>query len=439
MKINTLRLKNFRCFGDLEIDFNKQLTVLVGINGAGKTAVLEGITVGLTSLVSQFSPNAGYKWTKNDRKIKNNSVLEPYAKVYISAVDQDDSFEWDRRFIGDKIAFAKLDVPQKIGTKQLSEYIERLTNKEQYEQPVFAYYGCNRAVLKRENLKTQKKIPAERKDAFRDCFTPASAFSDLLAWFERQEAYELRVRRDNSEYIDPALIAVRLALATALEGFSNPRIEGNPPEFVITKAVHENMEYTVKVNQISDGYRSMLGLVMDLARRMALANKDYFPLEHCADSKYHLTNAIVLIDEVELHLHPSWQQRVLPDLMRIFPNTQFIVTTHSPQVVSSVPHEHIRVLENGKIYDVTDVTEGVDAGRILDEVFGVDPLPLQNAWAKRLKECHNLVFGEKWDDPRTKELLKTLKEHYGHDYPPIYEMELHLENLAWEREHENRV
>jgi predicted ATP-binding protein involved in virulence len=93
----------------------------------------------------------------------------------------------------------------------------------------------------------------------------------------------------------------------------------------------------------------MLALVMNLARRMLQANPQ-------REKKALESEAIVLIDEVDLHLHPKWQQRVLIDLMAIFPNTQFIVTTHSPQVLTTIKPEHIILLEHEKDVIAEQVT-----------------------------------------------------------------------------------
>ncbi len=173
----------------------------------------------------------------------------------------------------------------------------------------------------------------------------------------------------------------------------------------ITKAGKPDTVYSV--SQLSNGYGTMISFVMDLARMMAVANAE----EYNKQGKSVLESpAIVLIDEIDLHLHPKWQQRVLPDLMRTFPNTQFIVTTHSPQVISSIAHEHIRALEAGGVNGMNYTTEGVDSARILSEVFDVNPLPLENRWAKKFLECRKLIFNDKWDSEEAGKLLQELED-----------------------------
>ena len=114
---------------------------------------------------------------------------------------------------------------------------------------------------------------------------------------------------------------------------SNPRIEHRPLRFVVSVQPDDDKPEQLSIDQLSGGYRIMLALAADLARRMAQGNP------HLDDPLR--SEAVVLIDEIELHLHPSWQQRVMADLARTFPNTQFIVSTHSPQVLTTVRPEHV--------------------------------------------------------------------------------------------------
>jgi len=172
----------------------------------------------------------------------------------------------------------------------------------------------------------------------------------------------------------------------------------------------------------------MLALVMDLARRMAQARgSNHQPGEPLLNYP-----AIVLIDEVELHLHPAWQQTVLTTLMGIFTNTQFIVTTHSPQVLTSILPKHIRILRNGKAYTVNAQTQGTEASRALKHVFGVDLRPNLEI-VQALYDYEKLVYDELWDTPKAKELRKKLDEHYGNDEPKLVQLDLHIDNTKWER------
>jgi predicted ATP-binding protein involved in virulence len=178
---------------------------------------------------------------------------------------------------------------------------------------------------------------------------------------------------------------------------------------------------------LSDGHRAILALVMDLVRNMSEVNSlAQFP----ENQSYLDSPAIVVIDEVELHLHPSWQQTVLPNLLKIFPQTQFVVTTNSPQVLSSISSQHIRILDQGELLPWPEdiQTEGAESGRLLQLIMGVDQRPRDNKWVKKLFDYGTLInkrqFGKKIND-----LSKELYNHFGRNDPQLLNFDLIAEHI----------
>ena len=170
---------------------------------------------------------------------------------------------------------------------------------------------------------------------------------------------------------------------------------------------------------------------MDLSRRMAVANADAAWPE--GQTVLH-SPGIVLIDEVEQHLHPAWQQTVLPRLMEIFPNVQFIVTTHSPQVLTSVEAKHIRVLGGGDaVYAAPQGTWGAEASRLLKRIFGVDNRPPSRA-TDELNRYADLVYADQWDGDEARRLRDLLDERYGGEEPFLTRLDLYIANRKWELE-----
>jgi AAA15 family ATPase/GTPase len=170
---------------------------------------------------------------------------------------------------------------------------------------------------------------------------------------------ELRLRNAmrNFDVKHPQLQAVRQCLLTLFPNLTNPRFAVKPPPRLIVTENGEDLE----LSQLSDGYKTMIGLAIDLSRRMAAGNPDMDnPLE---------SPAIVLIDEVDLHLHPAWQQRVVSDLLRCFPNTQFILTTHSPIVVEGVNN----LLKRHAIASLLPDPNENDMLRAVRELYPLDP------------------------------------------------------------------
>ena len=161
---------------------------------------------------------------------------------------------------------------------------------------------------------------------------------------------------------------------------------------------------SLRIEQLSDGYRTTLAMVMDIASRMAEANPDMNdPLN---------TEGVVMIDEVDLHLHPGWQQTILLDLMRTFPNIQFIVSTHSAQVISSVKPECLRVIDwqnNDPVLVPISFSEGAEAQQVLQDVLGLEsPRVKELDIVKALNHYQQLVEDDLWDSKEAKALRLAL-------------------------------
>ena len=306
--------------------------------------------------------------------------------------------------------------------------------------PLIVYYGTSRAVFEVPLVRRESRKELSRFEGLGAALNPDTRFRSVFQWFCAMEDLERRERqkRRDFEYTLPELNAVRDSIESMLPGFRNPRTEVKPLRLVIDWDINGDRK-TLEITQLSDGYRTMLALTMDLARRMAQAN----PPGTCSrGSVERLASplqmaAIVLIDEVDLHLHPRWQQRVLGDLRRTFPNTQFIVTTHSPQVITTVPSESIRIIENGQIAAAPPGTEGAEASRVLARVFGVDVRPKDNPVARELLEYLGLVYADQWESQRAIQLRSRLDQKFGGEEPALLEADLHIENRKWENEGES--
>jgi predicted ATP-binding protein involved in virulence len=231
-----------------------------------------------------------------------------------------------------------------------------------------------------------------------------------------------------------------------LEGkYKNPHFD-KKHKFVIES---ESAPGLLEVSQLSQGYQSMLALAMDFARRLAIANDhldegariDWARLGQGLDNWVRdgaharkgprWSPAIMLVDEIDLHLHPRWQQRVLGDLIRTFPGTQFVVTTHSPQVLSTVPMESIRIIKEGMIHSGPPGTDGAEAQRILEDVFHVSPRP-NTPMAAALDKYLRLVDARQWDTSEALELRRRLDEWSKGNEPRLVEADLEIENMKWE-------
>ena len=297
----------------------------MGENGSGKTSFLDALAIALGSLVS-YLPGAEGRGFKLRGEIRQaDGKILPYARILVETAD---GISWDCI----KWGKGKRSKVSEIGKKRLREFVDSrilnpLIDNQDFSLPIFAYYGVSRALLDIPERRRGFDSESDRiGNALNQSLNSVSNFRSAFIWYYLKEYEELRARNSlrNFEYQHPQLKAVRHCLTTLFPSLSDPRFAVKPPPRLIVTESGEDLE----LSQLSDGYKTMIGLAIDLSRRMAAGNPDMDnPLE---------SPAVVLIDEVDLHLHPAWQQRVVSDLLRCFPNTQFILTTHSSVVVEGV-------------------------------------------------------------------------------------------------------
>jgi predicted ATP-binding protein involved in virulence len=216
------------------------------------------------------------------------------------------------------------------------------------------------------------------------------------------------LEKENLQLLDNEFSDIRKALQEAV----NQIIQNNSGwKDIIYKQKSESivMQHTqngeLSVTQLSDGIRSMVGLVADIAYRTIKLNP------HLKNAPQE-TSGIILIDEVDMHLHPKWQQTVLTDLIKAFPNMQFIVTTHSPQVLSTAKREQIRILDDNRVITPSSHSFGEDSSVLLAEIMGISPLPPLEIVEKR-KEYQRVVEDREYDSQSAKALREELVNNYG--------------------------
>ncbi|MBB3118692.1 AAA family ATPase [Pseudoduganella violacea] len=444
MRLKQVTLNNYRCFQHLEVNLHPRLTVFVGENGAGKTAILDGIAAVLTPVLSQLSSanqrlsGPGIKdsdfraepWT--DRTGRERWGVADFSQVIAEA---DDGLKWDYW----KPSAAGKEPPEKFGQADLKHRLQRVIDSYRSSAPeltpVLAYYGAQRGYIKvPERLRGAKQAYDHPASALIGALDARSDFREMLDWFDVEEAAELRANKGiaSSAFQESrALAAVRASIVGLLGGaFHNPYFNKDH-KFVLER---EKGGAPLLVSQLSQGYQSMLALAMDFSRRLAIANGHLPNAEQTGQLAPAMrAPGIMLVDEIDLHLHPSWQQRVLDDLMRSFPETQFIVTTHSPQVLTAVPSECIRILREGAAYAAPAGTEGAEPGRVLKTVLGLKQTrPPGNEATHELLEYLALVDQDRWQSPRALELRQRLDKRYQGNEPELLEADLRIENRKWE-------
>ena len=377
MALKRVFIENYRALTRLELDLHPKGAVFFGGNGKGKTSVLNAIAIGLGSLVSMLPGAASIAFRQRDRRDGKPARVE---------LETTDGTKWDRTRGG----------PRRLGRLDaLRIHLESIVYAEAVGRdplllPIVAFYDSDRTVEPDRRPGARPPKPG-RFAALDGALSPRPDFRAFFAWFAAKEREEKAARRERSDlgYRSPELEAVRRAVAAAVPGVSDPTIAERPPRFCVSVTDEAGTAH-LALDRLGGGDRLLLALVADLARRMAQGNP-HFP-EQGKDPLQ--AEAVVLIDEVELHLHPSREQRVLPDLQRAFPNTQFLVSTNSPQVLSTVESDRLFDLEreDGKIVagGVVDETYGAEAGDILEGVMRVRERP-DNDYVRMLDEYTELV------------------------------------------------
>ena len=355
MILKRLRLEHYRRFSNTEVVFAKRLNVFVGINGAGKSSVLSAISTLLSWYVRRLvSPNGNGSGTPVNEKDISKDAVSAAITLNVEVEDHKElSWSITRSVKGAPIFDVKSDL------KELNEYVKDIRERKLEVVPIIAYYSVNRSVVDIP-LRIKKHHEFPILSAYDDAFDRAADFRRFFEWFRECEDVENERIADTLmsggvPYLaDNELSAVRRALNQFLPEFSGWKIRRTPLRMEVNKnGVQLNVE------QLSDGEKCMIALVGDLARRLVIANPNQDdPL---------LGKGIVLIDEIELHLHPEWQKSILPRLLQAFPNVQFIVTTHSSLVLAQL---------NSLLYRGTEETSvfGLRSGMIgslLDKETGL--------------------------------------------------------------------
>lgn len=418
--LDKLTLTNFRCFGSCDIDFHPELTVLVAENGSGKTAVLDASAMALSVLANALNQHEeSQKIDRSDVRLAVTAgrKIAPVLPTEYEAAGQifDGPISWKStvKTYGDKVR------PSTTHLKSATTAAQQFRTDDAI-LPLIAYYGTGRLwseLRLTEPRRSSVTNVEERISGYADCVTSASSFKGVSAW------YELRVRQTADPAYKESLrtnLALLQGVNEAADKILKPtgwsKLQWNS-EIQFLTAEHEQ-QGRLPSFALSGGVRTMLALVADVARRCASLNPQ---LSEQASAQ---TPGVLIIDEVDMHLHPRWQQQVLGLLRDAFPKLQIIVSTHSPHVLSTVDKSSIRVLRvhNGKglVHTPHMQTRGVESADVLASVMLVDPLP-QLQETKDLSDYRSLIEDGKSDGPEASALRAGLVAHFGGSHPVIRE------------------
>ena len=397
MRVDFIELINFRNIQKQKITFeNKNFVALIGDNGSGKTTILEGITKGFVPVLRTINAEAMKECDLANKDIRSgtNSV-----GVTLGITLDDEKYVWtNRRRFSSQQPFENIGNKKEENVKELKDLKTKyLQCVEERKLPLVLYYGTDRIIREvpqRGHIKEFKVT-----DAVRNCFDNVNYFRDFYDWFKTEEDIELRGLRKNPNYKNPKLNCVRTALDRMIKGYYNLRIELAPSRMVMT-----NLEgVDLQIDQLSGGYKAVLSVIADIAKRLSMANPDSLnPLEE---------EAIILIDELDLHLHPKWQKEIVDDLKRTFPNCQFIVSTHSPFIIQSLDAEELFDIKTMQYAKEEGNYKGWSIEAIQEYKMGVEPKT--SIFNQYLEEFSLAMDDENYD--KAKSLYEKLKKMVNPD------------------------
>ncbi|MGX9461049.1 AAA family ATPase [Shewanella sp. A14] len=450
-----------RTKGDIELD--KNLNVFVGMNGCGKTTLLEGLT-------------KSFSWIVNT--LKSGSNGQPIKKYQINTSSNiKDCFINSKIKVGDKSTFeiglAKSKVEDSSKARSHLEEFKKLGSlyadiNSKYKNvclPIFVFYPVERALdvsYVNSKFDTSNVKPVNKLDAYEDCFGELGNYKKILEWL----IYNRSPSDDNNDKIKNELSKFNFKLEQLIETKSlftdellaseigiklinqehslnshinNLKLKITNEVGIIELVKHaisrfmgiDNIRTTIdeesvqivfdrkgvaiSASDLSHGEKSLFALVTDITRRLYLLNPN--------QKGYEALNGrgVVLIDEIEVHLHPGWQQSVVPKLMELFKNIQFIMTTHSPQVVTTIPEECIKIINNinGELeFTQPDFSFGAESNIAMNDIFGIKARPDSLDIVKKLERFKELIIQDKWDSEES-QLLETELNDWANDLDPI--------------------
>jgi len=344
MKIEKLYLKNFRGYKSLELKIHSNFNLIIGENGSGKTALLEALTIAIGSFFLGIKNIDAKGIQKKDIRIGTFEFSEEYqfpVEVKVDAKINESSISWIRTLNG------LSNRTTTIQAKKISQFAEKLQKSislgTQEKLPLLAYYATGRLFDEAKNTQnldilndSNKKI-ASRFRAYDRCLEAKSTHKKFLSWFKAKEISRIQKRQNDIalELVQHAIIANLPNCKSFYYEFDPDKPQGLKVEFLDGRIL--------PFNHLSDGTRNFFALISDIAYKAITLNP------HLQQNALIETEGIVLIDELDLHLHPEWQKKIVSALKNTFPNIQFICTTHSPFIIQATEDNELLIINNNQI------------------------------------------------------------------------------------------
>lgn len=365
MRLDRLHIQNFRCYEDATFDFQPGFNLVVGVNGSGKTSLLQAVAVSFIEFGNAMKPSETSLKNEDIRfvidRFDGRSRYERKFPLLVHGMGNVfEAKEWVTTRDGE-------DLPHLVDTVfdcEIDKVIKKINLAIQVDLPVLAFYRSNRrwqgAGVSAE-FAAQHRI--SRFDGYINWFDAVADLRDFESWLIGKTLERMQNLLDAQSVsldFDDELAWVNSAIKCAVPKARNLRYDLRLQSLLIDI----DDQKTIPFNELSDGQRGMVALFADIARRMCILNP------HMGKDVLKNTSGVVIIDELDIHLHPAWQRSIVPALKEAFPKIQFIAASHSPQIIGSLKPEEVIVLNDGDASHPR-VTYGLDSSSVLEEVMDV--------------------------------------------------------------------
>ncbi len=447
MNINQIEIYNFRGFkGEQNIYFDSRLNVFLGINGAGKSSLLDLIAIFLNQFTAKLADNKiDFKINELDINIDEyQTINQIYIKILEKEIYNEQAFgtgisdiSWliQQKF-RPELGYSKMETDRNkiikdINTKfdtYISNYQKFLSGTLKQRIPIFKYFQTQRISEGVKNNPKPKRYLTEQLIAYNDAFNVGLNFNEFVTWFIEEENIENRekIKQKDFNYQNPNLKIIREAIETFFGKFTNDKYENFRVEDrtemskIAEKSslVIDKNGKTYNLKQLSDGEKNLILIISDIASKLAIANP--------SEDNPIAGEGIVLIDEIDLHLHVAWQRKIIPFLLETFIGIQFFITTHSPQVLGSIDKKNVFEIKDFKISKLNAYTEGRDSNSILFDVFGEKKR--DEKYHKEIELLYDFIDDD--DKTNVKKQLDKLTSLWGDDDNEIIRANMYYDDLT---------
>ncbi len=424
MKIDKIRIKNFKGFADEEFVLNPHFTVFIGDNAKGKTSVLDALAVAAGCFLRGIDVAKTEARTIEKTEIRIKTIEgqpRPQIPVEIEAFGQIHNVQIDSGWKRSIEKITKKTTTTYVHAKEIADIAENMLAESRTHGkvtfPLISYHGTGRLWAEHEEKKTPYKKQGEGVEmAYLRCLSPKSSSKEFMSWYK---TYEDEINKFNLESDKVFLEIFNECIISMIpdQQWDGMAYSFKDEDLIGIFSTPDGTKEKLLFSQLSDGYRNVIGMVADIAYRCINLNP------HLGRMAIEQTPGIVLIDEIDLNLHPNWQKRIVGDLKRIFKGIQFVATTHSPFIVQSLTAEELINLDKDKVVGLDEDPDRYSIEDIADRAMDIENVTRSLTFQemqKKATEYFALVRHK--SDPQSivqaKQMLDQLRIQYNTD--PAY-------------------